>query len=115
MNATASKKKHWCLAILFFEVLLLLLYPWTSSAVELDDRANMKILQVRAVALRMNGINPEEDLPVTTKELLLESLKGTTSCGAVEIGNQYVNTTFGGDLEVIITGDVINAGNRCSN
>lgn len=92
---------------------IVLLVAHSAGAVEMDDSINVKVLRVRAMAMRMNSANLAEDLPTTNEELLLASLKGTTSCGGVEIGNQYVNTSFGGDLEVIITGDVINAGNTC--
>jgi hypothetical protein len=37
-----------------------------------------------------------------------------TGCGTLAIGNQASENTLSGDINVIIAGDVINTGNKCS-
>ena len=76
----------------------------------LDDGANMKILKARAQLLHYNK---KELGKQTNDKLKVGDLAGKVECGSVDIGNQSVNSGFGKDIEIIITGDIINTNNHC--
>jgi len=97
-------------------VFLVLLMPLAVSAGGLlQDRANLKVLKARSQVLLLNQDNLEKNNPNgnISKESL-ESVAGQAGCGSVDIGNQSVDKTLTGDINIVITGDVINTGNRCS-
>lgn len=85
--------------------------PVAASAQLLDDTANVKILKARAKLLHQNEDTITDDL---NKSGQLGNV-GRVDCGSVDIGNQVVSNGIGQDISVVITGDIINTGNRCIN
>ncbi|HZX31216.1 MAG TPA: hypothetical protein VFF03_07685 [Rhodocyclaceae bacterium] len=89
-----------------------------AHAAGLDDGANMKILAARAQMMRLNSDYFNEQIKnagaPTTKEEALDLYRGRVGCGSVDIGNQVVSSGIGNEISVIILGDVINVGNRCT-
>jgi hypothetical protein len=89
-----------------------------ASAQLLQDSANLKILSARTKLMQSNNryfmdqiksrgapVNPSD------AQSLLQSIGG---CGNVQIGNSYGSSgSMGADISVIITGDILNVGNRC--
>lgn len=84
-----------------------------ASAQILDDSANRKVMRTRANMLRGDATRrySNNQLPKTTD--MDNRIRGRANCGAVDIGNQHVDSTFSGEINVIVTGDVINTGNVC--
>lgn len=83
----------------------------------LDDKANLKVLNVRAQMLRTNTAYFNDLIKsrnVPTKEEDLDQYIGRVGCGSVEIGNQYVSEGIGNEISVVIVGDVLNVGNYCA-
>lgn len=83
----------------------------------LDDKANLKVLMVRAQMLRtntgyFNDLIKSRNVP--TREDELDQYIGRVGCGSVEIGNQYVSDGLGNEVSVVIVGDVLNVGNYCA-
>ncbi|MBS1190137.1 MAG: hypothetical protein H6R10_1929 [Rhodocyclaceae bacterium] len=93
-------------------------FPPAASAAALDDNANMRILAARSRIMRLNNDYFMEQLKQkgapTNEEEALEMYRGRVGCGSVDIGNQVVSSGIGNEISVIILGDVINVGNRCT-
>ena len=90
--------------------LLLLTFESPVYAQLLSDSANLKILKARSRLLLIN----KDRIEGTTDLNDLDALRGQVSCGSVDIGNQDITSTLSGDVNIIITGDIINTGNRCT-
>lgn len=86
--------------------------PLSAQAQLLEDGANMRILKARAKLLHYNKDTLEDDVNNNGD---INDFAGRTGCGSVEVGNQLVTAGLGRDIEVIITGDIINTNNRCVN
>ena len=86
--------------------------PQLAFAQLLDDSANVKILKARAQLLHLNEDKFTDDL---NEKGQLNNLAGSVDCGSVDIGNQVISSGIGQDISVVITGDIINTGNRCVN
>lgn len=83
----------------------------------LDDKANLKVLAVRAQMLRtntayFNDLIKSRGAPTKAEEL--DQYIGRVGCGSVEIGNQQVSNGIGNEVSVVIVGDVLNVGNYCA-
>lgn len=87
--------------------------PLAVSAQLLEDRANVKILKARAKLLHLNEDRMTDRL--NAQDQRLNGLQGRVDCGSVDIGNQVISSGIGQDISVVITGDIINTGNRCVN
>lgn len=85
----------------------------TAQAQLLDDNANMKILRARAELARGSETQVYSGGQLKSKAELEQQMRGRATCGAVDIGNQSVNTDFTGQVTIVITGDVVNSGNNC--
>lgn len=86
-------------------------------AQRISDDTNVKILKSKAQALRMTPeafkkLAEEKGAP-TDKNSLSSLYGGQVGCGSISIGNQLVERTLKGDINIIILGDVVNVGNRC--
>jgi erythromycin esterase-like protein len=88
--------------------------PNIASAQLLNDSANVKILKARAQLLHQNADAIDDDANERLGDQL-NNVGGRVDCGSVDIGNQVISSGIGQDVSVIITGDIINTGNRCSN
>ena len=89
---------------------LLLTFESPVYAQLLSDSANLKILKTRSRLLLLN----EDSIEGGTDLNDLDALRGQVGCGSVDIGNQDITSTLSGDINIIITGDIINTGNRCT-
>lgn len=76
----------------------------------LSDSTNLKILKTRSRLLLLN----QDSIVGGTDLNNINALRGQVGCGTVDIGNQDVSTTLSGDVNIVITGDIINTGNRCT-
>ncbi len=89
-----------------------------ASAQLLQDSANLKILSARTKLMLSNNSYFMDQIksrggPVNPSDAqsLLQSNGG---CGNVQIGNSYgASGSMGADISVVITGDILNVGNRC--
>lgn len=84
-----------------------------AQAQVLDDRANMKILHVRSRLLEGDSTNKYSAGQLSSYANLEDEIRAQATCGAIDIGNQDVNSNFAGEINIIIAGDVINTGNNC--
>ncbi len=100
-------------ALLLSALLLSIIMPLPVNAQLLDDTANVKILKARAQLLHLNEDKITDDL--NAQDNRLNNLGGRVDCGSVDIGNQVISSGIGQDISVVITGDIINTGNRCVN
>lgn len=89
---------------------LLLIFESPVYAQLLSDSANLKILKTRSRLLLLNQDSIENGTDLND----LDALRGQVGCGTVDIGNQDISSTLSGDINIIITGDIINTGNRCT-
>ncbi|MFC1673673.1 hypothetical protein ACFL12_05920 [Pseudomonadota bacterium] len=85
----------------------------SAHAQVLDDGANMKILRARAELARGSQTRVYSGGQLKSKAELEKELRGRATCGAVDIGNQSINTEFTGQVTIVISGDVVNSGNNC--
>ena len=92
---------------------LAILWGEASIAQVLDDSANMKILRVRSKLLEGDATNKYSAGQLSSYTNLEEEIRAQATCGAIDIGNQDVNSNFAGEINIIIAGDVINTGNNC--
>ncbi|MDX1738359.1 MAG: hypothetical protein R3261_08975, partial [Alphaproteobacteria bacterium] len=79
----------------------------------LDDSANRKILKFRSNLLQGDTTQKYSAGQLSTYSTLEEQIRASANCGAVDIGNQDVNSNFSGEINIIIAGDIINSGNNC--
>lgn len=88
---------------------------WGTAATSqvLDDRANMKILKVRSKLLEGDSTRKYSAGQLSSYADLEEQIRAQATCGAIDIGNQDVNSNFAGEINIIIAGDIINTGNNC--
>lgn len=84
-----------------------------ASAQLLDDAANRKVLKVRSDLLRGDTTRKFSGGQLQNLDELKSQISGRATCGAVDIGNQHVSSTFSGEINVIVAGDIINTGNNC--
>ena len=84
-----------------------------ASAQLLEDSANRKVLKVRSDLLRGDTTRKFSGGQLQSLDELQSQISGRATCGAVDIGNQHVNSTFSGEINVIVAGDIINTGNNC--
>lgn len=96
---------------------LIFVTTWPAQAQLLDDKANLKVLTVRAQMLRINTAYFEDLIKsrgAPSKAEDLDQYIGRVGCGSVEIGNQKVSSGIGNEVSVVIVGDVLNVGNYCA-
>lgn len=96
---------------------LLCLAPVMAGAQLLDDKTHLKILSNKAMLMQLNqshfdDLLKKQNAPTSQKDV--EQYVGRVGCGSVEIGNQSVDSGIAKEISVVIVGDVINFGNRCS-
>lgn len=84
-----------------------------SFAQVLDDGANRKILKLRSTLLEGDTTQRYSAGQLNSYSNLEEQIRASANCGAVDIGNQDVNSNFSGEINIIIAGDIINSGNNC--
>ena len=84
-----------------------------AGELELTDLQNAKLARHRAKERVMKNEKQEDYLPEGTPSNQQEE---DGDCGTVDIGNVVNNAGFGGprEIDVIITGDIINANNKCN-
>lgn len=78
-----------------------------------NDAANVKVARVKSQARVLK--NADKDTVLTDdQQELLNNLSGNTSgdCGSINVGNSEIGQKTK-KIDVIILGDVINAGNKC--
>jgi len=80
----------------------------------LSDSANRKVLRVRSELLVGDTTRKFSGNQLQDLDSLGGQISGRASCGAIDIGNQQVSSSFSGEINVIVTGDIINTGNNCS-
>ncbi|MEO0368369.1 MAG: hypothetical protein AAF197_06225 [Pseudomonadota bacterium] len=90
--------------------LLGLLVSLPLQAQLLNDETNLKILKTRSQLLLLNAETIEREAGLND----IDSIVGRVDCGSIDIGNQDLSTTLTGDINIVITGDIINTGNRCT-
>ena len=85
-----------------------------AGELELTDAQNAKLARHRAKERVLKNEKQENYLPEGTPSN--SSDDGNDDCGSVDIGNVVNNAGFGGprEIDVIITGDIINANNKCN-
>ena len=83
------------------------------SAEILSDSANRKVLKVRSDLLLGDTTRKFSGNQLQELDALSEQIRGRASCGSIDIGNQSVSSSFSGEINVIVTGDIINTGNSC--
>ncbi len=88
--------------------------PAVAGELELTDAQNAKLARHRAKERVLKNEKQENYLPEGTPDN--NSDDGDDDCGSVDIGNVVNNAGFGGprEIDVIITGDIINANNKCN-
>lgn len=79
----------------------------------LDDRAHMKIMKTRALLATGSTTEVYSGNRLPSREELADDIRSRTDCGAVDIANQAADSSFAGEITVVITGDIINTGNNC--
>ena len=86
----------------------------TTEPVDIDDRLAAKIAKMK-VKNRANGQNNNGYTSSPGGQIGYVGDGQQTECGAVDIGNVNTNGRGGGPREVtvVITGDVVNTGNKC--
>lgn len=84
-----------------------------ASAQLVEDSANRKVLKVRSDLLRGDATRKFSGNQLQGLNSLGGQISGRATCGAVDIGNQHVSSTFSGEINVIVTGDIVNTGNNC--
>ena len=84
-----------------------------AGEIELTDLQNAKLARHRAKERVMKNEKQEDYLPEGTPNNQQDE---DGDCGTVDIGNVVNNAGFGGprEIDVIITGDIINANNKCN-
>ena len=91
-------------------MLIVLLVSSPLHAQLLSDETNLKILKTRSQLLLLNSETIKQEAGLND----IDSIVGRVDCGSIDIGNQDINSTLTGDINIIITGDIINTGNRCT-
>lgn len=88
--------------------------PAVAGELELTDAQNAKLARHRAKERVLKNEKQESYLPEGTPSNNNDD--GDDDCGSVDIGNVVNNAGFGGprEIDVIITGDIINANNKCN-
>lgn len=84
-----------------------------AEAQVLDDRANLKILKTRAKMATGSSTYVNSGGQLDAVQGLEDKVRSRVDCGAVDIANQHVDSNFSGQINIIISGDIINTGNRC--
>ncbi len=84
-----------------------------AGEIELTDIQNAKLARHKARERVMKNEKQEDYLPEGTPR---NEQEDDADCGTVDIGNVVNNAGFGGprEIDVIITGDIINANNKCN-
>jgi predicted nicotinamide N-methyase len=90
-----------------------LVLPAKAGEIELNDIQNAKLARHKARERVMKNEKQEDYLDDSTPG---PSAQDDEDCGTVDIGNVINNKGFGGPkaIDVIITGDIINANNDCN-
>lgn len=83
------------------------------AAQVLDDRANMKVLKTRAKLATGSSTYVYSNGQLDAMSDLKGQVRSQANCGSVDIANQTVDSSFSGEINIIITGDVVNTGNNC--
>ena len=83
------------------------------AAQVLDDRANMKVLKVRSKLATGSSTYVYSNGQLDALADLESQIRSQVTCGSVDIANQTVDSSFSGQINVIITGDIVNTGNNC--
>lgn len=89
----------------------------TARAQLLDDATNVKIMAVQSQAMLINNAYFKDMLKAyglpTSPEDFSENYVKSIQCGSVSIGNNFASDELGGEITVIIVGDVLNVANNC--
>lgn len=83
------------------------------AAQVLDDRANMKILKTRSKLATGSTSYVYSNGQLDALADLESQVRSQVNCGSVDIANQTVDSSFSGEINIIITGDIVNSGNNC--
>ncbi|MEO1944395.1 MAG: hypothetical protein ABGY11_08830 [Candidatus Thioglobus sp.] len=100
---------------MLFSILLAssMLFSSEVYAQVLDDKANMKVLKVRAKLLRGGTTQKYSAGKLSNYQSIEEQIRAQVNCGSIDIGNQDVDSNFSGEINIIVVGDIVNAGNNC--
>jgi len=79
----------------------------------LDDRANLKIMKTRAKLATGSSTYVYSNGQLDALADLESQIRSQVNCGSVDIANQTVDSSFSGEINIIIAGDVVNTGNNC--
>ncbi|MDV7338441.1 hypothetical protein RYZ26_02450 [Terasakiella sp. A23] len=99
--------------ILTSALALLILTSAEGFSQVLDDRANMKILKTRAKLATGSSTYVYSNGQLDALADLESQIRSQVNCGSVDIANQTVDSSFSGEINIIIAGDVVNTGNNC--
>ncbi len=83
------------------------------TAQVMDDRANMKVLKTRAKMATGSSTYVYSNGQLDAFTDLESQIRAQANCGSVDIANQTVDSSFSGQINIIIAGDVVNTGNNC--
>ena len=86
-----------------------------AGELDLDDAQNVKLSRFKARETVATNKKPQNYYAETEDEEY-EGPEDNSNCGAVDIGNvEQPKPGFGGPktVDIIITGDIINTGNKC--
>jgi len=79
----------------------------------LDDRANLKVLKTRAKLATGSSTYTYSNGQLDALTDLESQVRSQANCGSVDIANQTVDSSFSGQINIIIAGDIVNTGNNC--
>lgn len=83
------------------------------NAQVLDDRANMKVMKTRSKLATGSSTYVYSNGQLDALADLESQVRSQVNCGSVDIANQTVDSTFSGQINIIIAGDIVNTGNNC--
>ena len=92
---------------------MLCLFSADGLAQVLDDRANLKVLKTRAKLATGSSTYVYSNGQLDALADLESQIRSQVNCGSVDIANQTVDSSFSGEINIIIAGDVVNTGNNC--
>ena len=83
------------------------------AAQVMDDRANMKVLKTRAKMATGSSTYVYSNGQLDAFTDVESRVRSQANCGSVDIANQTVDSSFSGQITIVIAGDVVNTGNNC--
>ncbi|MGH1543140.1 MAG: hypothetical protein ACRBHB_22170 [Arenicella sp.] len=108
-NRTSASAQY----LLIFS-LLIFSAPLSAGEIDLSDEVNVKLARIKAKTRQTIHTDEKDYIKAGDKKDKMFD-KNNGDCGAVDIGNlSSKKQSFGPKkVDVIIVGDVINAGNKC--